>query len=280
MRMLATPPRRGPGLALAAGLALLPVAVDATAQAAPATLQFEEGVAHRPGSRVELYREQHWLRRAGTQALERLVLYRCPDGTAFGRKRVDYRSSATAPEFVFEDRRSGYREGLRRGATTELFYRATTHSPELRASERPAPLAAGAAESVADAGFDEFVRRHWSALLAGHSVPLRFALPSRLRSMGFSLQRAGQATVAGERAWIFRLKLDGWLGLVAPRIDVSYGQISRRLLRFEGLSNLRDDAGDKPLLARIDFATPARPATEAQWQAAAQAPLSACRAGR
>jgi hypothetical protein len=98
--------------------------------------------------------------------------------------------------------------------------------------------------------------------------------------MAFSLQPAGAAVVAGEPAWRYRLKIDGWLGLLVPAIDVSYGQSSRRLLRFEGLSNLRDDAGAQAQRTRIDFASPARAADEGQWRAALAAPLSACRTGR
>ena len=79
---------------------------------------------------------------------------------------------------------------------------------------------------------------------------------------------------------MFRLKLDGLLGLVAPSIDVSYGQASQRLLRFQGLSNLRDDAGKQQLVARIDFPKPAAASDESRWLAAAAAPLSACRTGR
>jgi hypothetical protein len=234
-------------------------------------------VAHRPGSDSELYVEQHWIRSEGGRPLERLVLYRCPDGIAFGRKHVDYHDSLTAPNFALDDRRSGYREGLRSrpraGAPALLFFRANG-----RTAERSASLAAGPV--VADAGFDEFIRQHWQPLVAGKSLALEFAVPSRLRSMGFSISRAGSTRIGGEDAWVFRLRLSGLLGLIAPAIDVSYGQQSRRLLRFEGLSNLRDDRGDDSLVARIDFASPARPASEAQWQAALTAPLSACRTGR
>lgn len=247
--------------------------VAASGQALGSVLRFEEGIARNPRSTAELFREQHFVRSAGDQALERLVLYRCPDGTAFGRKRIDYRDSALAPAFSLEDLRSGYREGLRRGAAPALYFR-----PDSETAEQSAPLAS--TRLVADAGFDEFIRLHWSRLVAGESVPLEFAVPSRLRSLPFSVSRAGEAVLLGEKAWVFTLKLDGLLGWLVPAIEVSYGQLSRRLLRFEGLSNLRDDRGDRPLVARIDFAEPASSASEGQWQAALRTPLSACRAGR
>ncbi len=220
-----------------------------------------------------MYREQHWIRSQAGRLVERLVLYRCPDGTAFARKRVDYRSSAISPEFAFEDRRSGHREGLRRASTPTLFFQAPGGSKERMARIDKSGF-------VADAGFDEFIRRQWAGLIAGRTVPLEFALPSRLRSLPFTVRREGQAVIAGEKAWVFRLKLDGLLGLVAPSIDVSYGQASQRLLRFQGLSNLRDDAGKSQLVARIDFPKPAATSDDIRWQAAAATPLSACRTGR
>lgn len=238
---------------------------------ARAAISFEEGLARAPGDARLLYREHHLVRREQGRPLERLVVYRCPDGTAFARKRVDYRASATAPAFELEDARLGYREGLRRGgAPGELFVRDGAGAPERRA-------AVGGEGLVADAGFDEFIRAHWQPLLAGEAVPLRFAVPSRLESLGFRVRRIGSAQVGGEAAEVFRLRLGGWIGWLAPHIDVAYGSDSRRLLRFEGLSNLRDDAGDSQLVAAIEFPAPARQAGEAQWQALAREPLSACR---
>jgi hypothetical protein len=245
----------------------------AASQAAAAELRFEEGIARNPEARTELYREQHWIRSQAGQPVERLVLYRCPDGTAFARKRVDYRDSATAPAFTLEDRRSGYREGLRRSGAATLFVKDSGE-----AAERAAAITGKAL--VADAGFDEFIRGQWSALVAGRSLPLEFAVPSRLRSLPFSLQRRGETVINGEQAWRFELRLDSWMAVFAPKIEVAYGKQSRRLLQFQGLSNLRDDRGVDSLVARIDFETPVRPSDEAAWAAAARQPLSACRAGR
>jgi len=239
---------------------------------ARAVLTYEEGVARDPVTQAELYREQHWVRTEGARRVERLVLYRCADGTTFGRKQVDYRRSAEAPDFRFEDVRTGYVEGLLRRGTVPTVFVALPGAAERRAA-LPSP------QLVADAGFDEFIRRQWQPLVAGDAVALDFAVPSRLESIGFTARRVGSARVGGEDAWIFRLRLGGLLGWVVPAIDVYYGQQSRRLLRFEGLSNLRDDAGNAPLQARIDFAALPRDADEAQWQAGLRQPLVACRTG-
>lgn len=258
--------RRGAVLALLAATFLLP-------PTAVADLRFDEGVARDPADGRLLYREQHWIRRDGESPIERLVLYRCADGTAFARKRVDYRASAVAPAFQLDDIRDGYREGLRRLPAPQVFARTGAGQPE-----QTAILAA--AHLVADAGFDEFVQRQWPLLLAGDAVPLDFAVPARQASYRFSLRRVGAATVAGEPAWRFRLRLGGWLAWVAPAIDVAYSQRSRRLLRFDGLSNLRTDDGRRQMRVRIDFETPSRPASEDAWRQAEQTVLHACRTGQ
>lgn len=239
---------------------------------ASAGLGFQEATARDPDSGALLYTEQHLLRHQDQRLQQRLVLYRCADGTAFARKRVDYGESALAPSFHFEDVRLGYREGLRRDGGRQALW--VQPSPGI--AERSATLDPGAA-LVADAGFDEFIRRQWQPLLAGEAVRLQFAVPSRLDSYGFTVRRRGGDRVGGEPAEVFRLRLGGLWGLLAPHIDVAYASDSRRLLWFEGLSNLRDDAGEAPLQARIEFPRPALPADEARWRALASEPLSACR---
>lgn len=270
-------PRAGAGwrgLALLATLAALAAATPGGARAAaPPPVEFIEGVARAPGDGRLLYRELHWTRHEGARLVERLVLYRCAAGNAFARKHLDYRDSAIAPAFTLEDARTGYREGLRRGAGAALFVRPGAGEPE-----RSAPLRA--ADAVVDAGFDEFVRTRWDALAAGRAVPIEFALPARLRSYRFELARVGAERVAGEPAWRFRLRLKGVLGWIAPEVDVAYSQRTRRLLRFEGLSNLRAPGGDSQWLARIDFPPAAAAAPEAAWRAAAAEPLSACPPGQ
>ena len=239
------------------------------------TLELQWAEARAPGGGGLLYREQHLLRSAGGRPRERLVLYRCAEGGAFARKQLDYSASAQAPAFALEDRRARYREGMRRlGAGVELYAQARADAAERVARLPRAP-------AVVDAGFDEFVRAHWPQLAAGQVLPLQFALPARGRALSFQVQKLRQARIAGEEAEVFRLRLGGLLGLVAPHIDVAYAARSRRLLRFEGLTNLRDAGGKRQFEARIDFPAPPRPAAPGAWQAAqAETLVAACASGQ
>ena len=250
-------------------LAFLLAASTMPAVAAP--YRAETGLARDYDTGRLLYREEHLVRAAADgRPLERVVLYRCADGTPFARKRIDYRDALEAPDFQFEDARSGYREGVRRDASGREVFVVRPGD-----AEQEAPLPAG--PLVADAGFDPWLREAWPRLANGERVPLSFLVPSRLTSFDFKVYAVDDEADAGERR--FRLRLGGWLGWIAPHIDVVYADADRRLLRFEGLSNLRDDAGDDPLKVRIAFPQPPVASNGEAFARVGAEPLRACRVG-
>lgn len=209
-------------------------------------IRYEQGQARDPDSRRLLYTESHWTRLESGAPVRRTVLYRCPDGTAFARKEISYAPSPLAPTFRFTDVRLGYQEGLRwREGRPELWTSGRDGERAQTLANRP--------DLVADAGFDVFIRSRWPQLSAGERQSLRFAVPSRLSSYGFNLRRSAAVRYREQPAQTFRLGLDGLAGLIAPEIEVTYGRDSRRLLRFKGLSNILDDAGEKPLKTLIEF---------------------------
>jgi hypothetical protein len=161
--------------------------------------------------------------------------------------------------------------GLRRDAAPALFFR-----PDGRTAERSAPLAS--AGLVADAGFDEFIRLNWSRLVAGEKLA-EFAVPSRLRSLPFSVSRAVKPCCSVRKPGCSRqARRPARLAGSGDRSQLRTAQPSPPALR--GFEQPARRQGDRPLVARIDFADPATSASEGQWQAALRTPLSACRAGR
>jgi hypothetical protein len=265
--------RRFAAAALVAATAPLhaaPAGAAPTAAPDPRAVQYA-GIAYDADdpSRV-VYRETHFVERAGDGAGTRLVLYRCPDGRPFAVKRIRYAAQGYAPDFELVDARLGYREGVRTTpARREVF---------VQASARAAPAAAALPEAdalVADAGFDDFVRAHWDALQADTAVRFAFLVPSDRDALGFKIRKDREQTVFGEPASVIRLTLGAWFGFILPHIDVSYSNARRELLRFEGLSNVRDPSGDN-YTVRIDF-DPARrqPLDPAARAAAEREPLVA-----
>lgn len=233
---------------------------------ARATLLAVDGDARSPDRARLLYRESHLIRQDGDRPLERLVLYRCPDGRAFARKRIDYRTSALAPEFEMVDAR-GHREGLRRQGGRILVW---------SGDDAPRALSPPGGPLVADAGFDEYLRRHWTTATSGKPQVIAFAVPSYGRSLSFKVRGQRARDAAGPHR--FELRLDGLLGRLAPPIQVEYDE-QRRLRRFIGLTNIRDARGDQ-IEAEIVFADAPRQVDPGQWQAASGTALTNCTLGR
>jgi len=206
------------------------------------------GYARSLDGRDLLYVESHAVSGGGGADETRVVLYRCSAGSApFARKELDYARDRIAPAFAFEDARSGFAEGLKRDARgLEVFERAGANA-KLR---RETLSHAGAL--VADAGFDEFVRTRWDALERGASAEVPFLVPSRLDSVNFKVRKVSEATIEGEAANVFRLSVAGPLGWLLSDIDVSYRKRDRQLMRYRGITNIRDASGEM-LQAQIDF---------------------------
>lgn len=260
--MLAMPHRRTlPALSV---LLLLAPAVGA------GVLRYE-GLASDPASGAPLYRETHYLQDGASGPQQRLVMYRCIDSERyFARKQVRYREDAAQPEFELVDARQGYREGLRANADAD-------HEAFVRSSRADAEQTArlpSAASFVADAGFDEFVKRHWQKLESGEEVRFRFLVPADLDILGLKIRRHRNERIDGRDASVIRLSLSAWWSFIAPHIDAYYDRETQVLLRYQGLSNLRG-ANGRNFPVRIEFPVGLRqPSDDSSLRLAAELPLA------
>lgn len=218
-----------------------------------------------------LYREKHVLHYRDGKIAGRVVLYTCRDGSAFARKTVSY-VDTLSPDFDLEDASNGMREGVRtEGGVRKVFFRNDRHSAEKVGT---VPSIDGL---VADSGFDAFVRSNWQSLMDGHALGMYFLVPSRLEDMSFKVQHVRSDHTDGIPVEVFRLRLSGILGWVAPTIDVYYSSTDRTLIRYVGLTDLRDASSDN-LQARIDFQPGDRRNDDEQdMSSARQARLAPCR---
>jgi len=252
-------------------LFLFAVQLTSTAVSADEHLVGYSGTATARHSNEFIYGERHLLKYRDEQLAERLVLYTCRDGSAFARKTVSY-VEPMAPDFELDDAANGMREGVRSvGSGRTVFYRGVRLGPQKSAPVREVE------GLVIDAGFDEFIRANWPLLMTGKPLDLHFLIPSRLEATHFHVQRVRGDALEGVRVEVFRLQLAGALGWVLAAIDVSYGSQTHVLMRYEGVSDLRDSVGHN-FQTTITFRPDSRkPAAESEWASAQQAPLGPCR---
>lgn len=232
----------------ALGLAALSAIHPAAADRPPDRV----GYAYAAGSGAFLYSEAHFeTYRQGRLVAER-VTYRSPDGRLLAEKRLDYGASPFAPRFELTMAVNAYQEGLRRTPDgLRTFFR-----PVDGGRTYTEPLE-DTADLVADGGFDRVVGERLPALRQGRTLTFDFLVPGRLSTYPFRVRKVGTATVLGGPALHLRMEPAGLLlRWLAEPVEVFYHWERGHLLRYVGPSNLRDPAGDNPVV-RVDF--PARP---------------------
>ena len=108
---------------------------------------------------------------------------------------------------------------------------------------------------IIDAGLDRFIEQHWDALVAGGVIEREFLIPSQLDFYTFEVVRA-KSEQLDEYAFELRIK-SMFLQMFVEPVLVHYDSQRRTLLRYEGISNIRDREGQN-FDVRIEFRSPTR----------------------
>ena len=170
------------------------------------------GSALDPGSGSLLYREYHFCTEDGMGCL---VIYRDDMGLEIARKQVDYRTGRRSPTISMRDSR-----------TQKVVV------------VKPDP------ESVVDAGFDNFVRESWNLLERDGTLEFPFLVPGRDRPLNMQARTINGEACDGN-VLCLQVRPRSWpLGLLVEPILLTYDRENRRLLRYQGVSNIRDAGGN------------------------------------
>lgn len=204
------------------------------------------GIASDAGGRT-VHLEEHLLKAGADGGEERVVLYRCPDGAPFARKRLSRPAGSFLARFELVDRRAGWREGIADDGDRLLAF-----AGRLDAPAAPRALPALSPALVADAGFDALIMARRDELEAGLPLRFDFLLPGEGAPLALKVRKRGEGEALGRPASLYRLGLGAWYGFLAPHIDGWYDRGSGYLLRYEGPGNLRSPSGAIAWV-RIDF---------------------------
>lgn len=244
-------------------LLLILASLAATASAEP--IRSAHGNAYDSDGRL-LFAQTHYWYADDAGEPRGFTLYTCPDGRAFARRTSDYGKHPDTPDFALEIAQTGYREGVRgEGAQRIVYVQRRADRPEQDAS-MPA-----AEHAVIDDGFNTYAAGHWDALLTGEDVPIEYLVPSRHRFYHFRVVKVDDANPDELR---LRMQFDFWFGRFLPHVYVTFDRATRKLIRYEGISNIRDAEGDN-VHVRIESPRAERrdDVPRAQLDAALAAPL-------
>jgi hypothetical protein len=193
------------------------------------------------------YVEEHEVRLSGGQVVSAETRYRGPDGRPIARLVSAYEPGSFAPDYEFQDLRTGSREVVRK-APDGVRLQDGERSKVLPFPE-DVPLVAGQ-------GLDRYARAHLDRLARGEELKVSLALPGRLDAYGFQLR--------GERLpnGLVRVRFEPSsfvLRLLAPSLVGEYDADSRRLVRYVGVSNVAaDDGSSQQVEIAYSYADPDR----------------------
>jgi len=193
----------------------------------------------RSGGKV-VYIEKHRLELdASGKLLTAKTRYESPDGKPIAELESDFTRSLMVPDHVMRDLRTGGEEGLRReGAALILFDRVKGKD------ERTRTLTSKDAEQrilVGCQGLNYYVLNNLDSFSGETVVPLRFLIPGKLDYYDFDMR---EVESPDKNLAEFEIKIRNWfLKLFAPSLRVRYDRATKRIVWYEGISNLLSDSG-------------------------------------
>lgn len=190
-----------------------------------------------------VYSENHSAFHKGNDHIYSRVSYRDKAGHEFASKLITFAPVKTQPTYELNDSRDGYMEGIRREGGKTVYYarRARDQQTKSKAVSAPQP-------AVFDAGFDYFVQEHFDAVCAGNNKSFYFAVPVELDYFKFRIARKSISDVCH-----VYLELDNvLLRQVVKPIKLWYDMAKRRLIKYEGISNINGSDG-KSMYVRVVF---------------------------
>lgn len=207
------------------------------------------GVAHDIDSNAVLYKESHAVILNQEQKYKTTsVQYEDAQGEVFAKKSLDFTQNLLAPSVYFKDSRVGTLvEVESTDSGLNVNYESVSDSAEAMIKAVP--------RMVVDAGFDQMMLKNWDALLNNKPMDFEFLAPTRAELIGFTLTPLSQ----DEAVIKFRLAPSNFvLRLLVDPIKLTYDKQTKRILTYEGLTNIEEVKQGKPTgeyyVARIDYA--------------------------
>ncbi|MBZ2167995.1 hypothetical protein [Marinobacter sp. F4216] len=161
------------------------------------------------------------------------VSYRWPDQEQpFARKDLVYGESLIRPTVNF--RQPQFNESITINYTGEFKLEVNWQAPkgETKTFDISFPE-----NLVVDAGFDNFVRRHWEQVLSGESVYFHVLAPTRGEHFAFVLEPAENPDITADH--VFQIRPTGFvLRFLVKPIQLGY-DANGALTDYYGLTNIR-----------------------------------------
>ncbi len=156
----------------------------------------------------------------------------------FAIMKSDFSKNRLVPEMIFEDFRNNYKvESKLSNGKVELYKnykrrgRTTTKNESFEISDK----------LMMSQGYHNFIVSQMEKFKPGEEIKIEFLAANRLEKYDFNVR----LTSSNADTLNFELEIDSWLiGMFAPKLKVSYDRKTKRILSFEGITNILASNGD------------------------------------
>jgi hypothetical protein len=194
--------------------------------------QVYKGEAKLKGKLV--YRELHTvvLDKGNVRSSE--TVYTDPRGNVLARLTNDYSKSVNLPEHLMLDTIHKNKHGLRYIKDTPVMFNQDEKDDEetkkINVNDYKGKLVVGGQ------GLHYYIVSNFEEILKKGNLKLKFVIPGRLDAYDFYLK----VLTKSQNKVVFEVEIDNWfLKLFAPRLKMVYDPITKRLISYSGLSNIR-----------------------------------------
>lgn len=230
-RRAGTPWRKG----LCAALLTLAAATAGANSPTPATQQRIIGYVRDADTQRYLYTEVHEQSLAADGAVQSAVTtYHDAQGREIARKTLDFRQHRTVPVYRMDIPALRYAEGISRNTPQVALFKRDAD----RESRKTLPLGEGLV--AADAGFNQLLQDQLPAIRKGETVRFSLIVAGRTDRYSFRARKVDETAGPAGPTLRVRVEPDSLLRLLVDPIALSYDIDSRRLVSYQGVSNILD----------------------------------------
>jgi len=237
-------PRRG----LRQARRLLPlVLVGLGSIASAAEPQHFTSVAHDLKTGRVIYNEQYAVQVDNGRWLAGTTRYVSPSGQQIAERKFDFSQDRYVPVFSLDQSDPVYREGI------DKIDKNKGDPYLVRDGERQTASLDRTKDMVADCGAQAYLVDHLDELQAGQTLHFTLIVAGRVDAYKLRAAKVRDVDVEGHRAIVVRTELDSLLNLVLPPLELTFDTVSKRLIEYVGIANIKDPATHKSYQARIVF---------------------------
>lgn len=196
-----------------------------------------EAIAKHQG-RIDHF-ERHELIFDGHKLTKAQIEYVDRDGNLIAQMESDFTHHGNVPDYSFVDFRHGIHFGLKwQGDTVEVF---SQQRGENKVQRKNLGVQKKDKIFIAGPGLVYFIKKNLYQIIERNGVSISFIRPGTLKLDEFFLIPLKHTK---QRAEFEVRRKPWWLHLFSPRLRLVFELPSRRIIAYEGFSNLRDREGN------------------------------------